>query len=75
MDLLQTGVISLRIIGEEFLLLSNSVSAEPSLNGVVLVGNFFFGVGAAKSSFNTSLLFGASVVLITLFFRCFTVVY
>ena len=38
--LLQTGVLSSRIIGEGFLLL-NSFSVEPSLNGVVLVGNFF----------------------------------
>ena len=47
--------------------LLNSDSVEPSLNGVVLVGNFFFGVVAAKSSFNKSLLFGVSVVLLTLF--------
>ena len=39
--LLQTGVLSSRIIGEGFFLLLNSVSVEPSLNGVVLVGNFF----------------------------------
>ena len=48
--LLLTGVLSSRIIGEEFFLLLNSVSVEPSLNSVVLVGNLFFGVGAAKSS-------------------------
>ena len=65
--LLQAGVLSLQIIGEEFFLLLNSVSVELSLNGVVLVGNFFFGVGAARSSFNKSLLFGVSVVLMTLF--------
>ena len=33
-----TGVSSLRIIGEESLLLINSVSVQPSLNGVVLIG-------------------------------------
>ena len=48
--LLLTGVLSSRIIGEEFFLLLNSVSVEPSLNSMVLVGNLFFGVGAAKSS-------------------------
>ena len=48
-------------------LLLNSVSVESSLNGTVLVGNFSFRVGAAKSSFITSLLSGVSVVLITLF--------
>ena len=63
--LLQTGVLSSRIIGEECFLLLNSDSVEPSLNGVIFVGNFFFGVGAAKSSFNKPLLFGVSVVLIT----------
>ena len=65
--ILLTGVLSLRIIREEFFLLLNSVSVEPCLNGVVLVGNFFFRVGAAKSSFFTALLSGVSVVLITLF--------
>ena len=39
--LLLTGVLSSRIIAGEFFLLLNSVSVEPSLNGVVLVGNFF----------------------------------
>ena len=39
--LLQTGVLSSRIIGEGFFLLLNSVSVEPSLNGVVLVEKFF----------------------------------
>ena len=34
---------------------------------MVLVGNSFFRVGAAKSLFITSLLFGVSMVLITLF--------
>ena len=63
--LLQTGVLSSRTIGEAFFLLLNLVSVEPSLNGVLLVGNFFFRVGAAKSSFNTS--FDVSVVLRTLF--------
>ena len=62
--LLITGVL---IIGDDFFLLLNSVSVEPSLNGVVLIGNFFFHVGAAKSSFITSLLFGVSVVVETLF--------
>ena len=52
--LLMTGVLSSRITGEEFVLLLNSVSAEMSLNGVVLVGNFFFRDGAAKSPVITS---------------------
>ena len=63
------GLSSLRIIGEEIFLLLNSVSTESSLNGVVLIGKFFFRVGAAKSSFITSLLFSVSVVLITLFWQ------
>ena len=33
----------------------------------ILIGNFSFRIGAAKSSFITSLSFGVSVVLITLF--------
>ena len=48
------GVITnsciMRIIGDEFFLLWNSVSVEPTLNSVVLVGNLFFDVGRAKSS-------------------------
>ena len=52
--LLLTGVLSSQIIGEEFVLLLNSVSVEMSLNGVVLVGNFFFSDGAAKSPVITS---------------------
>ena len=65
--LLLTSVLSSQIIGEEFFLLLNSVSVESSLNGVVLIWNSFFRVDAAKSSSITSLLFGISVVLITLF--------
>ena len=65
--LVLAGVSSSLISGEEFFLLLNLVSVKPSLNGAVLVGNFSFRVGAAKSSFITSLLFGISVVLITLF--------
>ena len=49
-----TGVLSSRITREEFVLLLNSVSAEMSLNGVVLVGNLFFRDGAAKSPVITS---------------------
>ena len=37
------------------------------MNGAELFGNFFFCVSLDKSSFITSLLFGASVVIITLF--------
>ena len=59
--LVLTGVSISRIIGEEFFLLLSSVSVEPSLNDAVLVWNFSFRVGAV-------LLFGVSVVLITLFF-------
>ena len=51
----------------EFFLLLNSVSVESSFNGVVLIWNCFFRVDAAKLSSITSLLFGVSVVLITLF--------
>ena len=65
--LLLTGVTSSRIVGEESFFLLNSVSFESSLNDMVLIGNVFFRVGAAKSSFTASLLFGVSVVLITLF--------
>ena len=65
--LLLTGVTSSQIIGEESFFLLNSVSFESSLNGMVLIGNVFFRVGAAKSSFIASLLFGVSVVLIALF--------
>ena len=69
---LLTGVSSSRIIGEELFLLLNSVSVESSLNGVVLIVNFFFRVGS--SSF-TSLLFNVSVVLkhyfeMWLFYNC-----
>ena len=65
--LVLAGVSSLQNIREKFFLLLNSVSVKLSLNGAMLFGNFSFGVDAAKSSFITSLLFGVSVVLITLF--------
>ena len=67
LTVLVTGVSSSRIIGEEFFLLLSSVSVELSLSDAVLVRNFSFRVGAAKLSFIKSLLFGVSVVLITLF--------
>ena len=71
--LLQTGVLSSQIIGEGFFLLLNSVSIEPNLNGVVLVGKFFFGVGAAKLLLLVIIrCFSGSKNIIS---RCFTIVY
>ena len=68
---LLAGVSSSQIVGEEFFVLLNSVSVEPILNAMVLIGNFFQCVGAAKSSFMTSLLFGVSLFPIGLFWDVF----
>ena len=65
--LLLTSALSSRIIGEEIFLLLNPVSVEPSLNGAVLIGIFFFLIVTAKLSFITPLLFGVSVVLVALY--------
>ena len=46
--LLLRGISCSRIIGEDFFLFLNLVSFESSLNGVMLIGNFFFRVRAAK---------------------------